>query len=69
MDSKSQQNNELVLHEDHINGLRQLQDDLLQAEINFCKAAISHGVLPFTKWYMLRLKAAEDEAERRFLTR
>lgn len=68
----SQQNKEendegVVLPLHHYEDLKKLDNDLLQHEINFCRNSISLYPSKYVKAMQARLRAAEEEAERRFL--
>lgn len=58
---------EVILPLQHFEDLKQLSDELLQYEINFCKSAIDRYPNKYMENMRKRLFAAETEAERRFL--
>lgn len=69
----SQQNKEIILATQYKEGLAELTDELLQHEIDYCLAQLQFGTLlehdKYAQWHKDRLRLAEDEAERRFLSR
>lgn len=60
-------NGEVILPLQHFEDLKNLSDELLQHEINFCLSAIDRYPNKYTENMKKRLFAAETEAERRFL--